>query len=220
MSAKDLAARLRAAREKAGFKSATDAARSIGVNVVTYTAHENGTREFDRRSAALYAGKYGVGVAWLLLGDQDPKSPSLDQQRIKEIEMVKRDGGDGEPRVLAEWSLPSPLVVDQMHLDPSHCCFSTVIGDTMYDPANPWAPGSIMPGDKVLIDCLDRVPVPPGVFAVDDGLGYSLRVVEFIAGSEPQSVRLSSRNPSYSTAVVAIDSVKIVGRVRGKFSIL
>lgn len=221
MTAENPHTRLRKAREQAGFKSAADAARQIGMNIVTYTAHENGTRAFDRRAAANYATKFGVDAAWLLLGVNEVHARPDNANHIREIDMVRRKS-DGNDRgaTHGEWLLPSDLMNEQLRIDPRNACFATILGDTMYDPANPWAPGSIMPGDKVLIDCDDQTPSPPGIFAIDDGVGYSFRVVEFVPGSSPPSVRLSSRNPIYPTTIAPSESVKILGRVRGKFSIL
>jgi SOS-response transcriptional repressor LexA len=60
--------RLREAREAAGFETATDAARTLGVEPPTYLAHENCSRGFRRASADKYARKFGVSLEWLLTG--------------------------------------------------------------------------------------------------------------------------------------------------------
>ena len=59
--------RLQRARELAGFETASDAARSLGVREPTYLGHENGSRGF-RSSAEKYARRYGVNLEWLLTG--------------------------------------------------------------------------------------------------------------------------------------------------------
>ncbi|HEX4104920.1 MAG TPA: LexA family transcriptional regulator [Rhizomicrobium sp.] len=70
MSAKsDQAARLRAAREAAGFKSASDAAQRFRWRASTYMAHENGQNGIRAPEPALtYARVYGVDLNWLLTG--------------------------------------------------------------------------------------------------------------------------------------------------------
>jgi phage repressor protein C with HTH and peptisase S24 domain len=70
MSAKsDPAARLRAAREAAGFKSASDAAQRFRWRASTYMAHENGQNGIRAPEPALtYARVYGVDLNWLLTG--------------------------------------------------------------------------------------------------------------------------------------------------------
>lgn len=64
----DMSDRLRQARERAGFTSAQEAASRFGWNVTTYRHHENGTRNFPRPKAAMYARAFRVSPEWLLLG--------------------------------------------------------------------------------------------------------------------------------------------------------
>lgn len=63
-----IAARLRQAREKAGFDKPTDAARSMGVKVPTYLGHENASRGVPRDRLKIYAKKFGVNLVWLMTG--------------------------------------------------------------------------------------------------------------------------------------------------------
>lgn len=62
--------RLRQVREEAGYKSAAEAARAIGVNRFTYSQHENNTqgRGFNKETAVRYARFYRINVSWLLTG--------------------------------------------------------------------------------------------------------------------------------------------------------
>lgn len=59
--------RLKAAREAAGFKTAKQAAQSLGVSYPTYVQHENGTRGIVRE-ADLYARRFRVSLDWLMRG--------------------------------------------------------------------------------------------------------------------------------------------------------
>lgn len=61
--------RLKHARVKAGYESATDAARARGWKVSTYLGHENGDRIPSRETAKRYARAFKVGWAWILEGD-------------------------------------------------------------------------------------------------------------------------------------------------------
>jgi hypothetical protein len=63
------AARLRRARQGAGFTDATEAARRFGWVISTYLAHENGTRGFGIERAQLYAAAFKVNGYWLLTGE-------------------------------------------------------------------------------------------------------------------------------------------------------
>lgn len=59
--------RLQLARLRAGYDSASDAARAMGVSVPTYSHHENATRGFTRQ-AERYARFFRVSLDWLLTG--------------------------------------------------------------------------------------------------------------------------------------------------------
>jgi transcriptional regulator with XRE-family HTH domain len=61
--------RLRQARERAGFETASDAARALGLSESTYLGHENGSRGFKAK-AEKYARRFGVSLEWLLTGKQ------------------------------------------------------------------------------------------------------------------------------------------------------
>lgn len=68
--------RLQKARAKAGYESATDAARAFGWNEITYRAHENGGRGLKPKVAEQYAKAFKVSAGWLLTGDgPGPNSP-------------------------------------------------------------------------------------------------------------------------------------------------
>lgn len=68
--------RLKFAREKAGYETASDAARAMGVTESTYLGHEGGNRGFASR-APRYARFFGVSVDWLLTGRGDPEMNAL-----------------------------------------------------------------------------------------------------------------------------------------------
>ncbi|RWP88332.1 MAG: helix-turn-helix transcriptional regulator [Mesorhizobium sp.] len=60
--------RLRAARQKAGYNSATKAAAALGISASTFRAHENGQNEFGPVEAERYARRFGTSAAHLLTG--------------------------------------------------------------------------------------------------------------------------------------------------------
>lgn len=64
----DPAERLRIARLRAGFETGTDAAEALGIAVSTYLAHENGSRGYPAKKAAVYARRFKVREQWLLYG--------------------------------------------------------------------------------------------------------------------------------------------------------
>jgi SOS-response transcriptional repressor LexA len=69
--------RLRFARERAGFKTAVEAADALGVARSTYIGHENGHRGFPASRAPQYARKFKVSEEWLLYGKGDSQ-PLID----------------------------------------------------------------------------------------------------------------------------------------------
>ena len=74
-------ARLKRARINAGFKTAKDAAESLGVPISTYLGHENGFRGFPAKKAALYARRFKVTEQWLLYGKGPGIGDSLDPRQ-------------------------------------------------------------------------------------------------------------------------------------------
>lgn len=62
------AARLKMARETAGFATAKAAAEAMGVSVSTYIQHENGSRGIPAARAARYARFFRTTPEWLLYG--------------------------------------------------------------------------------------------------------------------------------------------------------
>lgn len=66
------AERLKKARKDAGFRTARDAASSLGIPYSTYAGHENGSRQFETDEAVIYARKFKVPIEWLLTGRPKP----------------------------------------------------------------------------------------------------------------------------------------------------
>lgn len=252
--------RLRQARQDAGFRSATAAAAVLGIKVPTYTAHENGTRDFGDTEAARYARAFNVAVEWLVFGiptdrgqeaqagpgaggpgnvlaerlkPRDPKKPGAGR-RVYEVDVRAGAGSGGvaafaenvtrngvtmsKDVVSAEWTIPADYLTGELRIAADRAWIIEVFGDSGYDPANPGAPGSLFPGDRVIVDTADTRPSPPGAFAVYDGVGLVIKQVEVIAGSEPVRLRLTSRNPAYEPYEVTVEEAHIIGRVRGRIS--
>lgn len=91
MADESKADRLRKARRNAGFRSASDAARSIGVRTPTYIHHENGTREFGEDAAKIYARRFHVSLVWLLLAEGEMQTPEEIRHQQSEKEFFDDD---------------------------------------------------------------------------------------------------------------------------------
>jgi phage repressor protein C with HTH and peptisase S24 domain len=81
----------------------------------------------------------------------------------------------------------------------------TVDGDSM-EPL-------LSSGDRILIDTSRRVPVPPGIFVIWDGMGLVAKRVEHIPNSDPPKVVIKSVNPEYQAYERIAEEVNVVGRV-------
>ncbi|GEP00566.1 XRE family transcriptional regulator [Methylobacterium haplocladii] len=74
------AERLQFLRKRAGFETASDAARAYGWTKSTYLGHENGDRNPSRESAKRYAKAYKERWEWIIDGEQ--KSPGGDADTV------------------------------------------------------------------------------------------------------------------------------------------
>lgn len=237
--------RLREARERAGYASAAAAAEALGIRASTYRAHENGQNEFNYLECQRYARKFGVDPMWLFAGkERDPELKRatdilLAQRVIKsnpahtpEIETRAGAGGGGieisahdgslvigQDAIRSWWEIPESYIFE-LKMKRANARIIEVQGDSMYDPAYPGAPGSIFPGDRLIMDIGDNQPSPPGPFVVWDGLGVVVKMVEVLPQTEPLRLRMMSRNPHYSPYEVLADESRIIGRVKAKISIL
>ncbi|WP_043346147.1 S24 family peptidase [Methylobacterium sp. B1] len=94
-----IAERLQHLRKKAGFATATEAARAFGWKVPTYLGHENGDRNPSRETAKRYATAYKARWEWILEG-----SPRLDAPKDETVPIVGDVGAgarvffSGEPQ--------------------------------------------------------------------------------------------------------------------------
>ena len=118
--------RLQAARLRAGFETATDAARAFGWNENTYRSHENGERGLKKEVAYRYAKALRISVGWLLTGDG-----ATDAANVARVMGYVGAGAEIEPDFeqvpdegLYEIELPFPIPPDAVAFE--------VRGDSMW----------------------------------------------------------------------------------------
>ncbi len=70
--------RLKQAREAAGYKTASEAARANReINNYTILGNENGNRAISRKMAEIYAKAFNVSAGWLLYGEGDAEPATV-----------------------------------------------------------------------------------------------------------------------------------------------
>lgn len=108
--------------------------------------------------------------------------------------------GDGDLRTAM---LPRSLIQDQLRGRPTDFELIDVRGDSMMP--------DFQNGDQILIDRRDRDPRQPGPFALFDGDGYVLKLVERVPGRRGW-YRVFSANPRYSEYEIEEEYAQILGR--------
>lgn len=148
-------------------------------------------------------------------GNTKVRRPANDNLRIDELDVRAGMGNalnhdaDEPERVVAQWELPPEMLRGQTTATAQNIRIITVYGDSMVP--------DFQPGDRVMVDTSDRIPSPPGVFVIFDGLGIVVKRIEYVAYSDPPVVRLISRNKEYDPQELPADEVVVNGRVIGKW---
>lgn len=108
--------------------------------------------------------------------------------------------GDGDRGVAL---VPRRLVEDELRAKPDDLLLIEARGQSM-EP-------DFQHGDQILIDRRDKNPAQPGSFALWDGDGYVVKLVERVP-RERGRYRIFSANERYSAYVVEEDEIQIMGR--------
>jgi len=136
--------RLKEARIAAGYSSAADAARAIGVAVPTYVAHENGSRGFPAKRAEIYARRFKVNLEWLLTGRKGPAQSS----RIEEVSSLLPIIGLVQAGAWKEQAMLEPADAEQVPI-----------------PSDQRIPGARQYYLRIIGDSVDEV-IPDGALAL------------------------------------------------------
>jgi phage repressor protein C with HTH and peptisase S24 domain len=112
---------------------------------------------------------------------------------------------EGLEETKVTWLFPEAMVRHEFRAPPRELRMITVDGDSM-EPL-------LSSGDRILIDTSQRVPVPPGIFVIWDGMGLVAKRVEHIPHSDPPKVLIKSINPEYQAYERIAEEVNVVGRV-------
>lgn len=242
----DMGDRLKCARARM-FKSARQAAIKFGWPPSSYAAHENGQNDYDPEDAKKYAKAFKTKASWLLTGegeaptdqvrvpagqefppDQegDPPITELDRPFPDALpQMVGRIGGGstgavitidvGEMQSREEvgewWRIPPVILRGLARSDVSKTVGFAMDGDSM-EP-------TIQRTDIVFIDTGRRKIEPDGIWALDYGLGRTLKRVSVERVDGNTRYILKSDNKAYPDQPFDPEEVTIFGRYVGRFSV-
>lgn len=108
--------------------------------------------------------------------------------------------GDGDPET---GMISRHLIEDELRARPADLLIIEARGDSM-EP-------DFQHGDQILIDRRDCNPVQPGSFALWDGDGYVIKLVERVPQAKGR-YRIFSANGRYAAYDVEEDEIRIMGR--------
>lgn len=109
-------------------------------------------------------------------------------------------------RIVGAWQLPADYMRSELRVSPDASRIFEVQGDSM-EP-------TLETGDRVLVNTADRLPSPPGLFALWDGFGVVVKRIEHLLNSDPPTLSIASDNPKHRTYERTAEEVNIIGRVK------
>lgn len=187
--------------------SQSDLARAIGITPDKVNKVFAGTRQWKAdelqkvyRVLADLEARGGYGL--------EPDLPEVDgSQSYLPVEVLPSfagmgGGGNGDGDI--EHALISRrMIEDELHAKPSDLLLLEARGESMMP--------DFLHGDQILIDKRDRNPIQPGAFALWDGDGYVVKLVERVP-RERGRYRVFSANDRFSAYEVDEDEITIMGR--------
>jgi transcriptional regulator with XRE-family HTH domain len=127
----DISDRLRQARLDAGYASAAEAARRLGMAYPTYAAHENGTRQPKKEEIERYARHFRKSFMWLLTGKSD--------SRLNSVPVLVYVGAGAEVHAIADYENGGAVeYVDSPPWGDTNCVAARIKGDSMYPLQDGW----------------------------------------------------------------------------------
>jgi phage repressor protein C with HTH and peptisase S24 domain len=138
-----------------------------------------------------------------------PRRSAMGFSPITEIDVRASAGPgafhDGLEEAKETWLFPDAVIRHEFRARAEDLHIVTIDGDSM-EPL-------LSSGDRIMIDTSRRMPVPPGIFVIWDGMGIVAKRVEHVPHSDPAKVIIKSLNPEYQTYERNAEDVNIVGRV-------
>lgn len=136
--------------------------------------------------------------------DLPPVPPDRDYLPVEVLPSYAGMGGGGNGEGDTELALiPRRLIEDELRAKPSDLILIEARGESMLP--------DFQHGDQILIDRRDCNPVQPGAFALWDGDGYVVKLVERIPRQQGR-YRIFSANNRFSAYEVDEQEIRIMGR--------
>jgi phage repressor protein C with HTH and peptisase S24 domain len=218
--------RVKEERERRGWsqarlaKKARDAGADragISVSQQSIDQIEKGTTR-NPRSLNFIARALGVTPEWLQTGegqrefDEFVVNQPTSRDAMVEVKSldVRAAGGAGAVVDVEEENGRFGFPAREFDVPAERLRVITVIGDSMFLPGDP---SSLQPGDRVVVDTAQKVPSPPGIFVLHNGMGLVVKRVEPLV--KVKRVRIFSINPAYKEYELSASEAHIQGRVIG-----
>ena len=112
---------------------------------------------------------------------------------------------EGLEEAKTTWLFPDDVIRHEFRARPEDLHIVTIDGDSM-EPL-------LSSGDRIMVDTSRRVPAPPGIFVIWDGIGIVAKRIEHMPHSDPTKIVIKSLNPEYQTYERNAEDVNIIGRV-------
>jgi hypothetical protein len=215
---------MKAVMAAAGFNSVNSWATTAGVSEGGIRAFFKGTvNSLNISTLEKLAAAAGRSVS-ALLGDSDAEAgegsprrgagPAPNFALIPEILVTAGMGGGeiqevetfGQDTVRDTWGLPRDFIREG-RTQPENLRILPLKGDSM-------AP-TLIGTDRAIIDIADRIPSPPGIFALWDGYGVIVKRVEIVPKTRPPRLRVISDNQMHQPYEIEGEEHTIIGRLRG-----
>jgi phage repressor protein C with HTH and peptisase S24 domain len=138
-----------------------------------------------------------------------PRRSAAGFSPITEIDMRASAGSgafhEGLEEAKTTWLFPDDVIRHEFRARAEDLHIVTIDGDSM-EPL-------LSSGDRIMVDTSRRVPAPPGIFVIWDGMGIVAKRIEHLPHSEPTRIIIRSLNPEYQTYERNAEEVNIIGRV-------
>lgn len=181
-------------------------AKRIGVANTTLNrfAKGNATNRLHRDTIAKLRAEFPDFPGFEVEADLPPAYNNPDYLAVEVLpSFVGMGGGGNGDGDHGQALIPRALIEDELRAKPSDLLLIEARGQSM-EP-------DFLHGDQILIDRRDCNPIQPGAFALWDGDGYVVKLVERVP-REPGKLRIFSANNRYSAYDVDADQVRIMGR--------